>query len=219
MTYTELQTLLTSMMPGASSGFIASPELMYYARMTNMQVAGGAHKFSWAIREYTLTLTGATEYNLGTLIPDLVTVYQIHGSSVPGYEVGFSGQREYNINVGGIGFTIVGNLLRFQNPPTSGTLTIPYYSNYLVVSAAGTRQLDFTDGTDISVIPNQATQLLLEGILRFYYRKEKEPVYEETVQTWDGRVVKMSPFQSQYWIAVQSDQQVHNPVYDFRYAL
>lgn len=218
MTYTELQTILSSMMPAASQGFISSPELKYYARMTNMQIAGGPHKFTWMIREYSLTLTGATEYDLSTLIPDLICILQPHGTSVPGYEIGFQSPREFSMQVGSVAFTIVGGLLRIQNGPTTGTLTIPYFSNYLVKSAGGTRQLDFTDGTDISVVPNHATQLLLEGILRFYYRKEKEPVYEETVQMWDGRVVKQSPFQALYWIAVQADKLVQNPVYDFRYA-
>lgn len=210
------------MMPSAADGFIStagSPsELAYYLRMTNMELAGGSHKFSWAIREYSLTLTGASEYNLASLIPDLVEIYQIEGDNVGGYEVPYVSLRTQNLTRSDINFTIVGSLLRFQNPPTSGTLVIPYYSNYLVKTSGGTRQLDFSDASDIAICPDHQLQLLVEGVLRFYQRKEKEPILLEPTTMWDGKVVNLPPFQKFYWMAVQADQVIKDPVYDFRFA-
>ena len=210
------------MKPGASSGFVstsgATSELAFYLRMTNSEICGGAHRFTWTIREYTLTLTSATEYDLSTLIPDLIEIYQVHGSTVPGYEMGYRDLREYNLSVDGIEFTIVGNLIRFKTPPSAGgTLVIPYYSNYLVATDAGVRQLDFSGGADEWIGPSHLEPMLMEGVLRYYDRKEKEPIFTQDTVMWDGRVVKLNPFQSLYWSAVQADKLVTKPLYDFRY--
>lgn len=218
MTYSDVQTMMQEIYPGASSGFISTTAIKLFCRKINMRLAGGPHKFSWAIREYSLVLTGATEYDLGTLIPDFVQLYQIPNSQSQGSEIGYQNIRDFNITIGGVSFTIVGDLLRFHNPPTSGTLVIPYYSNYLVESSGGTRKLDFTDGTDISVIPEQwATEFLIEGLCEYYQRKEKEPLFTKPTVLYDGRVVSMTPFESAYFLAEQADNKVHNPTYDFRF--
>ena len=224
MTYGNIQSLLQGMMPGASTGFIStsgSPsELAYYLRMVHMELAGGPHKFSWALREYTLTLVaGQTEYNLKTLIPDLVQIYQISGDQIGGYEMGYRPLREQNITRDGVTFTVMGSTLRLTNPPSSGTLTIPYYSNYLVLDADGTtRKLDFEDADDESIAPAHLDHLLIEGTLRFYQRKEKEPILLVPTPMWDGKVVNLSPFDKFYWMAVQADAVIKDPVYDFRYS-
>ena len=210
--------MMQEMFPGASSGFVSANALKLFCRKINMRLAGGAHKFSWALREYSLVLTGATEYDLATLIPDFVQLYQIPNSQSQGSEIGYQSPRSFNITVGGVSFTIMGNLLRFHNPPTSGTLVLPYFSNHLVQTAAGVRQLDFEDGTDISVIPESwATEFMIEGLTEYYQRKEKEPIFTKPTVLYDGRVVNMTTFESAMFTAIQADNKVHNPVYDFRF--
>lgn len=223
MTYSDIQGLLASMRPSASSGFISTSgttsELAFYLRMVNSKLCGKAHRFSWTMREYSLTLTGATDYDLRTLIPDLIEIYQVKGDSVPGYEMGFRDLREYNLSVGGVEFTIMGSTLRIKNGASTGTLVIPYYSNYLVVSNSGTRQLDFSDGDDEWLGPPHLEPMLIEGVLSYFDRKEKEPIFTQKYIMWDGRVADLDPFQILYWDAVQADKQVTKPLYDFRYLM
>lgn len=219
MLYSDLQTLLTEMQPG-SSGFVSSTGMKYFLRMTLMDLAGGDYRFSFALREYSLTLTGATEYDLGTLIPDLVSIYQVHGESVGGYGVPYQSLRDYNLTRSGLTFTVSGSKLRFQNPPTSGTLTIPYYSKYLVIDAiTQARKLDAESGSDILVVPDEHIEVLFEGILRYYHRKEKEPQLLIPTVMWDGRTVNMPPYKAALMRAQQNDNKVMNPVFDFRYAI
>jgi len=222
ISFGQIGSLLQSMMPAASAGFVSdsgSPsELAYYLRLTNAEIAGGEHRFGFTMREYSLMLTGASTYNLATLIPDLVSLWNPQGDNVAGYEMAYRNSREYNLTRGGQEFTIVGMTLKFRNPPTSGTLVIPYYSNYLVLDQDGTtRKLDFEDADDTSILPNHLTPLLIEGTLRYYIRKEKEPQFLEPTLTWDGRVVNLGPFQKLYWSAVQSDNIVKDPIYDYRF--
>ncbi len=218
MTFADLQTLITEMQPG-SSGFISSTGLKYFLRMTLMDLAGGDYRFSWALREYTLTLTGASEYNLATLIPDLVSIYQIHGDSVGGYGVPFQNLHDYNLTRSGQSFTVAGTKLRFQNPPTSGTLTIPYYSKYLVIDGTtSARKLDAEAGADILVVPDELVEVIFEGILRYYHRKEKEPQLLVPTPFWDGKIVNLPPYKAALLRAQQNDTPVLNQIFDFRFS-
>lgn len=222
MTYGNIKSLLSAMAPDAFKGLVnvdsGSPtELALYARVTNSEIAANPHKFSWALREYTLTLTGATEYNLKTLIPDLVAIYQIYGDSAPGREAPAQSLREYNRTLGGnIRFSVIGNTLKLTGA-TSGTLKIPYYSNYLVLDNDGsTRKLNFVDDDDTSVIPEQHVMTLVEGIMRFVDRKKKSGTYTKPFLI-NGRVVNIDPFQYALRQMVQDDNPIQNVVHDFRF--
>lgn len=227
-TYAQIKSILTGMSPQTFSGsFInqnsGSPtELALYARFTNMEIAANPHKFKWALRSYTLTFTGATSYDLGTLIPDLVQVYQVVGESLPSRQATVLPLNEFNIITGGTVLTFQGKTLKVKNPPTAGsTVEIPYFSNYLVATSGGTRQMDFTADTDVSIIPDEHAPMLIEGIMRFVYRKEntgkgKSNQYVRTVMTWDGRLADLDPFMHLMTQAVLSDNDLAKDVYDFR---
>lgn len=202
MTWSEIKSYLSNMNPESFDKYVnnndtgtATPsELARYARMVNYLISGYSHKFSWAIREYSLTLTGATSYNLGTLIPDLSMVYRPYGTAFGGNEPSYSKPSEFNIESGGQIFTIVGKTLKMKNSPSSGTLTIPYYSNYLVETSGGTRQKDFLAENDVSVIPDTHTPMLLEGIQEYIDRREHRPSYTRQYALFDGRIVNVTPF-------------------------
>lgn len=203
MTYADIKTLLQTMFPSEMSGLVsitdASPtQLELFLRVVNNEICGNPHKFSWRLREYTLTLTGATSYNLKTLIPDLDRVYQVVGSSLANREMPNQSLREYNISAGGVRMCIMGNTLKLAADGLTGTLTIPYYSNYLVESAAGVRQLDFLAADDVSVIPEGYIMALIEGVGRFIYRKSRKQQYTRPVQLFDGRIANIDPFFSSY---------------------
>lgn len=223
-TYLEIKTFLSNQRPSVfNSKFVnqddgAVTELALYCRAVNMDIAGNPHKFSWRLREYALTLTGATEYNLATLVPDLEMIYQVPGDEFSNKEANYQSLRDFNIQTGGQIFTVVGGTtLRFKTPPTSGTLTIPYYSNYLVVTSGGTRQLDFTADTDKTVIPFQHAQMLIDGVINFVRPKEDEESPKTDFRDWDGTVLSLDTFQYRLRIAAQNDRPVARSVFDFRF--
>lgn len=225
-TYLAIKSYLTNVRPSVfNAKFVnqnsGSPtELALYCRAVNMDIAGNPHKFSWTLREYSLALTGATDYDLSTLIPDLVMIYQVPGDDFATKEARFLSLRDFNIETGGQSFTIVGGTtLRFKNPPTSGTLTIPYYSNYLVVTSGGTRQLDFSADTDKTIIPFQHATMLIDGVINQVRPKEDEPIPQMSFRDWDGTVISLDPFQYRLHQAIQDDRPISRSVYDFRYRL
>lgn len=221
MLWSEIKNLLGALKPYAFKGLVnttdgTTPELALYARVTNMEIAGNPYKFSWLLREYTLTLTGASSYNLRTLIPDLGRVYQVVGDSFPGREAPVQSPREYNVDVSGsVRISIMGDTLKVTGA-TSGTLTIPYYSRYLVESSGGTRKLDFTADTDVSVIPDQHVMILVEGIKRFVSDKTDE---KQSMRTYllNGRPTQIDPFSFLLHQAIVDDRPIHASITDFRF--
>ncbi len=212
------------MAPAATSGYVetssGSPtELAYYARMVNSEICANAFKHSWRLREYTLTLTGASTYDLGTLIPDLDQVLQIVGDGLSNKEAQYLSPADFNFEIGGTWATIKGNTLEFKNPPSSGTLTIPYYTKWLVKTAAGAFQQDFTAGTDISIIPDSHQQVLIEGIMEYVNRKAKSKEYTRSFQLFDGRVVNLTPMVYHVQQLILADKDIKSTVRDFRFRL
>jgi hypothetical protein len=229
MNYATLKTIIGLRAPQALSGGMVNitsgspvPEIALYAHMTNMEIAGNSHKFSWALREATITLTGATDYNLATLIPDLAMVYQIPPRSNDRSPVAYQPLQEFNILFpGGGSATIINKTLRLSSDLTSGSMVIPYYSNYFVATSGGTRQQYFTDDTDVSILPEEQTPLLVEGIMRFIYAKQNvnkgnANQYTRSTILWDGRVVNIDPFPTLLSQAILADSAVARQVYDYR---
>ena len=118
--------------------------------LVHNRIAGYPNEWPFLKEQYTLTLTGATSYNLATLFPSLKSVYQIYDTN---------NQQEmlsnYDANIIPIqdGYTIKDKTLTFTgNPPTSGTFTIQGKSKWMVKDSAGTRKQYFTDDTNVTVL-------------------------------------------------------------------
>lgn len=114
----------------------------------------------------TLTLTGATSYNLKTLLPDLKTVYQLYGIN-ENQDQDFYGNLEGNITASD-GYTVRGDsLIITGTAPTSGTASIQYKSKYLVKNASGTRQQYFLADDDYSCLDDDDINVLVFGVGQF----------------------------------------------------
>lgn len=224
MTYAALKAIFSNMSPQATSGIIetsaGSPasELALYCRLVNNRIAAQPHKFSWTIREYTLTLTGASSYNLASLITDLQMVRLVTGASVPdGVATYVKDYDLYSRTLGPYVFTIQNKVLKFDTPPTSGTLIIPYHTFHLVQTAGGTYQIDFSADTNVSIIPEEHINMLIEGVDEYFKRKEKKPNYTQTFMLYDGRIANINPFTYYLNLAIQGDRPIDSSVHDFRF--
>lgn len=193
-------------------------ELKMYLRLAHMQIAGYYHKFSWTMREYNLTLTDATEYNLATLIPDLVRVYKPHGSGFPNESPSYRRQSDFDIDVGGNIISITGKILKIKNGPVSGTLTIPYYSNYLVLDNDGiTRKRDFESDDDTTIVSDENITALLELASEYLYRKEQKGQYTRAYQMPSGQMANITPGLYALQQASLTDVPMHVIVSDWRF--
>jgi hypothetical protein len=133
-------------------------------------------------------------YNLSTLIPDLSTIYRPYGTDFGGNEPSYRAPAEFNIETGGQIITVVGKTLKIKNAPASGTLTIPYYSNFLVATSAGVRQKDFLAEDDVSIIAESHIPMLVEGMQEYIDRREHRPSYTRQYALFNGRIVTVTPF-------------------------
>lgn len=222
-TWSEIKQYFNTFKPEDFPNFVDSAtsgtnELAIYARLGNAQIAGYNHKFSWLIREYSLTLTGASSYDLSTLIPDLAQVIRPYGTGFPNNEPLYQSLTDFNILVGGMAITMQGKTLKIKNGPSSGTLVIPYYSNYLVATSGGTRQRDFSADNDVSIVPEEHLPALLECIDEYVQRKTKKSKYVRAFQMPNGSIQEVTPALYFLQQAALVDVPMHKIVTDWRFA-
>lgn len=198
MQWSELKQLISYVYaPYVDKGFVnadsGSPtELAYLAHLVNMQIAGFAQDFDFEKVTGTLTLTGASSYNLKTLLPDLRSVYQMYGIN-ENQDHPYLPNDEANITAGD-GWTIKNKTLYFTgNAPASGTASLLYKSNYLVINAAGTRKRLFEADDDESVLDEADIPVLVYGVGEFINWKanddakaKRQETHEKFLIAWDN---------------------------------
>lgn len=158
ITYANLKSTIKAMYGGwvGAGDFIedssGSPtDLALLLDLVNSEVASYPNEWEFMKEVYTITFDGSTSYNLRTLIPDFITIYQLYGIN-DNQEHPFYPNYEANIFPTD-GWSMRGDTLIFSgNEPTSGTAYIQYKSQYLVKNAAGTRKQFFEADTDYSIL-------------------------------------------------------------------
>ena len=130
----------------------------------------------------TISLTGASSYDLKTLFPDLKSVYQIYGIN-ENQDVIYFSNKEGNITPID-GCTIKGDTLIFTGVSPTGTATIQYKSKYAVKTVADVRQKYFLADTDYTVFDDE--NLIVFGIGEFinWYTDSKEQDRKAEVHNW-----------------------------------
>lgn len=164
---TQAQTLYGNYI---GKGFVepdtGSPtELATYFDLVHTQIASYPHEWPFLKITGTLTLTGASSYDLSTEFPDLGTVFQVYGISS-------NQEHEYFANdIANLtpldGWTMKGKTLIFTGNSPTGTATIQYKSQYLVEDSSGSRQQYFSNDDDVSVLGAAHIGVLLFGIGEF----------------------------------------------------
>ncbi len=217
MEWTQIKSYLLAVEPSAFQGLVDTAfdqELVRYAQFTNDEIVLHPFKFNFQLEDYTLTLDSSGEYDLSTLIPDYQVVNQIHGDVVPGDVLDYRQLTRANeLSEGGVWFSIKGKTL-LVNGLTSGTVTIQYYSKWLVKDSSGVRKAIFTEEDDVTVLDNP--QLLIEGIIRFVKRKLKEKIPTMAVRLYDGRIANLDIFQYQLEQSILNNSPVRGIPTDVR---
>lgn len=158
-------------------------QLALFLDLVHNKIANYPQDFEFTKVTSTITLTGASSYNLKTLFPDLISVYQIYGI-YDNSEHEFLPNNIANITSGD-GYTIKGKTLYFTGTaPTSGTAKIQYKSKYLVEDSSGNRKRYFENDDDISVLDNP--NLLIFGLGEFIDNKSdsKDKGNRDNISKW-----------------------------------
>lgn len=194
LTYSQIKTSAIALYGTwiGSGGLIESDSgtpttLALYLDFVHGTIAGFSQDWDFLQETGTITLTGASSYNLATLFPDLLSVYQIYGINENSEET-FVSNSQANISPAPA-YTIRGNLLVFSgSAPTSGTLRIQYKSQYMVKDSSGTRKQFFEDDTDVSVIPFAHKNVLIFGLGEFVTWKtdEQSESFKKRIETWSA---------------------------------
>ena len=194
MTWSEIKIAITTIygqyvgsgkiIDDTDNGSTPSP-LAILVGLVHNRISGVPIELNCLKETGTITLTGATTYNLRTLLPGLKTVFQIYGINQnqehPNY-----GNAEANITPLD-GWTVRGDSLVFTGvAPTSGTVTIQYKSKYMVKNSAGTRQLYFLAEDDYSVLDDDDSNVLIFGVGEFlnWYSDSESQDRRKEVKDW-----------------------------------
>jgi hypothetical protein len=112
----------------------------------------------------TITLTGASSYNLRTLFPDYIGLYQVYGVNDYQDQLNVS-QSTNNLLRQNESYSVTNGILYFaEGYPQTGTLKIDYMSAYMVEDSSGNRKKFFTDETDVSVLLPNHIWVILMGV-------------------------------------------------------
>lgn len=183
-----------------TTSFISDEELLRMAKRV-LRLIDATATYGFQERSGTITLTGASSYDLATLFPDfkqLITLtYSPSTTSMP-MEFEYRNLKDFEITRDAYAFTIQGSsTLRLYAPSVgslTGTIGIDYYSRYLALTGGTTRAEYPTGDTDTFVIPERYIDMIVEGLLMLGFRKDRShrEDYSDAKDMFERRLREMA---------------------------
>lgn len=165
---------------GNSSG--TSSEIYRTLRRVLSLIASN-EAYTFQEREYSLTLTGAAEYDLDTLIPGWQKIKSITTNTtnnLTAYPIELQSVdiKDFQAMFDTYAYTIFqSRYLRLYNPAgtlSAGTLKIIYYTGYLIKDAVtGAAKPLPTSDSDLFMIPDRFVDVVTEGLAMLAFRKDR----------------------------------------------
>jgi len=184
-----------------SGSFIGDTELLRMLRRV-LRLINTPLPYTFQQSEYTLTLTGTTQYDLDTLLGRWKEILSItkpttDSLAVP-YELEFIDLMDFAVSIDRYAYTIFGHrYLRVYSPtgsPLSGTLKVYYYSDDLVRDATTNafKQIPTVDA-DYFAIPERYTDVVSEGLMMLGFRKDRsnKDDYRDAKKAFDDRLAEL----------------------------
>lgn len=141
---------------------------------------GASEAYTFQEQEYTLTLTGASQYDLNTLIPGWKKIKTItsptsNGATQP-IELTPLDIKDFQVSVDRNTYAIFNHrYLRVYSPtssPLTGTVKIIYYTQYFL-SNSGTLVSTPVDDNTVFLIPDSYMNVVSEGMVMLGFRKDR----------------------------------------------
>lgn len=191
-TYSELKTIAQTLYGNSvgAGNFVESDsgspsELAMLFHLIHGRIIGYPREWPFSKVVVTITATGASTYDLKTLYPDFLSLYQVFGINTNSEHEHYD-NAEANITTID-GWTLRDGVLTFTGtiPASGSTFSIQYKSQYLVETAAGVRQKYFLTGTDVSVLSEADINVLVMGIGSYVNWKTDEVSQDKRRETKD----------------------------------
>lgn len=191
VTYEEIKTIVQTLYGdsiGAGS-FIetdsGSPtELAILLNMVNNRISNYPREWPFTKATAIITVTGATSYDLKTLLPGFLSLYQVYGIDSNQEAESFSNAEGNITNQNG--YTLKNGVLHFTGTlPQSSTFKIDYRTQYLVEDTNGNRKRYFEDSTDVSVLDYTDLDILTYGVGVYVNWKNDEVSKEKRAEVKD----------------------------------
>lgn len=164
-----------------------------------LRLVNAPEAYSFQQQEYTLTLTGATRYDLNSLIPGWKRIYAIlaPGTNVS-EEMTAADLRAFQLTYDTYAFSIFGHryleLKSSPATPSTGSLKIIYFTGYLVKDGSTNALKEIpTSDDDYFIIPPEFMDVVTEGLEMFAFRKDKtnRSDYTDARQHFDARLEEL----------------------------
>lgn len=158
-------------------------------------------KIKSSIKLATISTSGSLTLNLSTLLPDFIDfktdaenknrcIYYMLTASPMYFTI--TNHSRFVQETGGYNATLIGNTLYLSMPPGQNapdTIYFPYYSKYLVEDNAGIAKEKPENDDDVIIIPSIFDDLLVDGVLYYIARKEKEDSeFNKDTTEWEKRL-------------------------------
>lgn len=181
-----------------TQSFISDDELLRMAKRI-LRVIDSRGTYGFSETSATISLTGASTYNLATTLPDfkeLITLTFTPVSSALPVEFEYRNLKDFEICRDTYVYTIQGSsTLRFYAPgivALTGSVGLDYYSRYLALN--GTTKVEYpVDDNSTFVIPERYMDILTEGLLMLGFRKDRShrEDYTDAKQNFETRLQEM----------------------------
>lgn len=182
-----------------TTSFISDEELLRMAKRI-LRLVDSTGTYGFQETSATITLTGATSYDLGTLFPDfkqLITLtYTPSGTSLP-MEFEYRNLKDFEVSRDTYAYTIQGSsTLRLYTPGVTsltGTLGIDYYSRYLALNGSTLIEYPTADANTFA-LPERYIDVLVEGLLMLAFRKDRShhEDYTDAKEMFERRLREMA---------------------------
>jgi hypothetical protein len=155
-------------------------------------------KLRSTVRLAIITTSGSLSLDLNTLLPDFIdfkTDVENHNRCIYFYEgtvpfyFNLTNNTRFADELGGYSTTLIGKTLKIKMPAgeaAPATIYFTYYSKYLVETSAGVRKETPSNDDDELSLPSIFDDLLVDGVLFYISRKEKEDSeFSKNANEWE----------------------------------
>jgi len=194
MTYGELSNVVQSLNTGANN----PDSLQTICKLVLGNIA--KRRMKDRVKLASLATSGSSSLNLRTLLPDFLDFFITVDNNIPRsvyyYEstepffFKFASPATFSEHTEGGYVTLMGRDLKFSvssGQTVPATILFPYYSFYMVLDKDGVTEKESPeDNDDMFLLPGYLDNVLVDGILLYLSRREKEnDEFSKNLQTWE----------------------------------
>lgn len=207
LTWGQAREQFTDVFRDGTTGFFGNASgtssEIYRTLRRVLSLVSSTEAYTFQEQEYSLALTGATEYDLDTLIPGWQKIKSVTtntANNLTAYPIELLSVdiKDFQAMFDTYAYTIFqSRYLRLYNPAgtlSAGTLKIIYYTGYLIKdSVTGLPKAMPTSDSDLFMIPDRFVDVVTEGLAMLAFRKDRsnKEDYRDAKMSFDQRLLDL----------------------------